>query len=136
LIDKEVTMHRVTGLKELPIVDDYGDGFCSRMVEWGGMIVSNETFPKGVDARPLFRGLPDDMCQSPHWGHVIKGRVRIYTREGELVLKTGDVYYLAPGHVPVYEENTEVIEFNPKAEYQATIDVVNRNIADTQEKKA
>jgi hypothetical protein len=52
-------------MKELPIVDDYGDGFCCRMVEWGGMIVSNETFPKGVDATPLFKGLPDDMCQSP-----------------------------------------------------------------------
>jgi hypothetical protein len=37
-------------INELPIVDDYGDGFCSRLVEWGGMIVSNKTFPKGFDA--------------------------------------------------------------------------------------
>lgn len=29
------------------------------------MIVSYETFPKGVDAAPLFKGLPDDMCQAP-----------------------------------------------------------------------
>ena len=41
-----------------------------------GMIVSYETFPKGVDATPLFKGLPDDMCQSPHWGYILKGRVR------------------------------------------------------------
>jgi hypothetical protein len=59
-------------MKELPIVEDYGDGFCSRLAEWGGMIVSYETFPKGVDATPLFKGLPDDMCQSPHWGCVLR----------------------------------------------------------------
>lgn len=41
-------MHHPT--KDLPVVEDYGDGFCSRLAEWGGMIVSYETFPKGVDA--------------------------------------------------------------------------------------
>ena len=85
-------MHRA--MKALPVVEDYGDGFCSRLVEWGGMIVSYETFPKGVDATPLFKGLPDDMCQSPHWGYVLKGRVRIKRADGDAVLKTGDVYYL------------------------------------------
>ena len=45
------------------------------------------------------------------------------------MLKTGDVYYLEPGHVPVYEEDTEVLEFSPKKEYQQTIDIVNKNIA-------
>jgi hypothetical protein len=55
--------------------------------------------------------------------------VRIKTAKGEFVLKAGDVYYLEPGHVPVYEEDTEVLEFSPKKEYQMTIDIVNRNIA-------
>jgi hypothetical protein len=40
-------------MKDLPVVEDYGDGFCSRLAEWGGMIVSYETFPKGVDATPV-----------------------------------------------------------------------------------
>jgi hypothetical protein len=124
---EEINMHQ--SLKELPIVEDYGDGFCSRIVEWGGMIVSYETFPKGVDATPLFKGLPDDMCQAPHWGYVLKGRVRIKRAAGDVVLKTGDVYYLEPGHVPVYEDYTEVLEFSPKKEYQQTIDVVARNMA-------
>ena len=44
-------------------------------------------------------------------------------------------YYLEPGHVPVYEEDTEVLEFSPKTEYQQTIDVVNRNIAAAQPTK-
>lgn len=126
-------MHQA--MKELPVVEDYGDGFCSRIVEWGGMIVSYETFPKGVDATPLFKGLPDDMCQSPHWGYLLKGRVRIKRKDGDFVLKTGDVYYLEPGHVPVFEEDTEILEFSPKREYQETIDVVARNMAAAQAMK-
>jgi len=58
-------MHRA--MKELPIVEDYGDGFCSRLTEWGGMIVSYETFPKGVDATPLFKDYRTT-CVNPHIG--------------------------------------------------------------------
>jgi hypothetical protein len=93
------------------------------------MIVSYETFPKGVDATPRFKGLPDDMCQSPHWGYVIRGRVRIKRKDGEVVLETGHVCYLEPGHIPVFEKDTEILEFSPKPEYQKTIDAVSKNMA-------
>lgn len=96
-------------IHELPLVEDYGEGFRSRIVEWGGMIVSYETFPKGTDATPLFKGLPGDSCQSPHWGYIFKGRVRVKRPGGDEVLQAGDVYYLEPGHVPVFEEDTEVL---------------------------
>lgn len=116
-------------MKDLPLVEDYGEGFQGRQIEWGGMIVSYETFPKGVDATPLFKGLPGDMCQSPHWGYILQGRMRVKRIVGDEVLQTGDVYYLEPGHVPVFEQDTEVLEFSPKAEYQNTIEVVARNMA-------
>jgi hypothetical protein len=116
-------------LNDLPLVEDYGEGFRGRQIEWGGMIVSYETFPKGVDATPLFKGLPGDMCQSPHWGYILKGRVRVNRSGGDEVLQAGDVYYLEPGHVPVFEEDSEILEFSPKAEYQKTLDVVARNMA-------
>lgn len=45
-------------IKELPLVEDYGEGFQGRQIEWGGMIVSYETFPAGTDATPLFKALP------------------------------------------------------------------------------
>jgi hypothetical protein len=66
-------------MKELLMVEDYGEGFRSRMVEWGGIIVSYETFPKGTDATPLFKGLAGDLCQAPFWGHILRGHVRIKT---------------------------------------------------------
>jgi quercetin dioxygenase-like cupin family protein len=69
------------------------------------------------------------MCQSPHWGYVFKGRIRLKRKDGDVVPKTGDVYYIEPGHVPIFEEDTEVLEFSPKKEYQQTIDVVARNMA-------
>jgi hypothetical protein len=88
-----------------------------------------ESFPKGVDAAPLFKGLPGDMCQSSHWGYILKGRMRVKRASGDEVLRAGDVYYLEPGHVPVFEEDTEILEFSPKAEYERTVEVVARNMA-------
>ena len=58
--------------------------------------------------------------------------MRIKRRDGDFVMKTGDVYYLEPGHVPVFEEDTEVLEFSPKQQYQQTIDVVAKNMAAAQ----
>jgi hypothetical protein len=66
---------------------------------------------------------------------VLRGRVRIKRKDGDVVLKAGDVYYLEPGHVPVFEEDTEILEFSPKTEYQQTIDVVTRNMATAQAPK-
>jgi hypothetical protein len=117
-------------MKDLPLVEDHGEGFQGRQVEWGGMIVSYETFPKGVDAAPLFEGLPEDSCQSPHWGYILKGLVRVTRPDGDELLRAGDVYHLAPGHVPVFEEDTEILEFSPATEYRETIETVARNIAE------
>jgi hypothetical protein len=94
------------------------------------MIVSYETFPKGVDAAPLFKGLPGDSCQSPHWGFILKGLVRVKWPGGDELLRAGDVYHLAPGHVPVFEEDTEILEFSPATVYRETVEVVARNIAE------
>lgn len=116
-------------MKDLPLVEDYGEGFRSRLVEWGGMIVSYETFPKGIDAAPLFKDLPGGMCQSPHWGYIFKGRVRVRRPDGEELLRAGDVYYLEPGHVPIFEVDTEVLEFSSRDEYAKTIEAFARGMA-------
>lgn len=43
-------------------------------VEWGEMHVGFETYHEEFDIAPLLEGLPNDMCQCPHWGYVLKGR--------------------------------------------------------------
>jgi hypothetical protein len=47
------------------------------------MIVEISLFPASVDTAPLFKGLPDEMCQSPHRGCVLKGRVRMRYKDLE-----------------------------------------------------
>ena len=96
------------------------------------MITEVSIFPADFDAAPSFKGLPDDMCQSPHWGYVLKGRVRMRYRDREEIIKAGDAYYLDPGHSPLYEEDTEVVEFSPKGEYDRTLATVARNASGTE----
>jgi hypothetical protein len=40
--------------------------------------------------------------------------------EHEEVLCVGEVYYLAPGHIPVVEEPLEIVEFSPLADHERT----------------
>jgi hypothetical protein len=100
-----------------------------REAEWGDFNVSLESFPAGLDTAPIFKGLPDDRCQCPHWGYIVHGRERVQYKDHEEVLSTGDAYYLTPGHTTVFEEPTEAVEFSPRGEYQATMEVAARNIA-------
>lgn len=105
------------------------DGVTIREAEWGEMNVSLEAFAGGIDTAPLFKGLPDDRCQCPHWGYVVKGRFRVVYKDREESIGAGDAYYLSPGHTVIFDEESELVEFSPKGEYQATIEVAARNFA-------
>ena len=104
-----------------------------RYEELGGYTVGFESFREDADATPLFRGLPDDRCQSPHWGYVARGRVTFRYADHDEVYETGDAYYAPPGHVPVIEAGTDIVEFSPTEEYGRTMAVVAQNIASLQE---
>lgn len=106
-----------------------GDGVDIREAEWDAINVALESFPPGLDTAPLFRGLPDDRCQCPHWGYAVRGRFRVIYQDHEETIVTGDAYYLAPGHTAVFEEPTELVEFSPAGEYQKTVEVAARNVA-------
>src|SRR6266516_2636676 len=58
----------------------------SRSEELGGYTVEFTTFREDADATPFFKSLPDDRCQSPHWGYVLAGEVTFSyaDREGDL----------------------------------------------------
>ena len=112
--------------QDLPVAFEDGAAY-SRQAEWGDMNVAIEAFPGGTDATPLFKGLPDDRCQCPHWGYLLKGRIRVKYADHEEVINAGDAYYMAPGHIPVIEEDAEVVEVSPRGEYQKTMEVAVRN---------
>ena len=99
-----------------------------RYEELGGYTVGFEKFRADADAAPLFKGLPDDRCQSPHWGYVVKGKVTFSYADREEVYEGGDAYYAPPGHIPVVTAGTEMIEFSPTEEYGRTLEVVGQNL--------
>jgi hypothetical protein len=113
-------------------VEDLGV-MVGRYEELDGYTVGFETFREDADAGPLFRGLPDDRCQSPHWGYVVSGRVTFRYADRDEVYETGDAYYAPPGHVPVVEAGTDIVEFSPTEEYGRTMAVVERNLAALQQ---
>jgi hypothetical protein len=117
---------------DLPVSFE-GGGVDIREAEWGAMNVALEAFPAGLDTAPIFKGLPDDRCQCPHWGYVIHGRVRVRDADREEVLTTGDVYDLTPGHTAYFEEPTQMVEFSPRGEYRKTLEVAARNVAAMQQ---
>ena len=100
-----------------------------RYAELDGYTIGFESFREDADATPLFVGLPDDRCQSPHWGIVVAGSITFRYADHEETIEAGEAYYAAPGHTPVLAAGTEVIEFSPTAQLQATMEVVGRNAA-------
>jgi hypothetical protein len=61
-----------------------------------------------------------DSCQVAHVGYAVKGRLHVVMDDGgEVDIKAGDVYELAPGHDAWVEgdEAFEGVEFQSLAEY-------------------
>lgn len=104
-------------------------GYEGRFEELGGYTVGFETFGESMDAAPLFAGLPDDRCQSPHWGVVLKGRLVFRYEDRDETIEAGEAYYAAPGHTPAMDAGTEVVEFSPTEDLGRTMEVVMRNAA-------
>ena len=95
----------------------------------GGYSVGFETYTADADLAPLFRGLPDDRCQCPHWGYVVKGKLTFTFADGHAeTYEAGDAYYAPPGHTPYLYAGAEVVEFSPSAELAKTVEVIEKNM--------
>ena len=107
---------------EAPVAIE-GDGVELRVQELGGgMSAGFVTVPAGADLRPALAGLVDDLCQCPHWGYLLKGRVRMHTRNGGEVYEAGQAFYWAPGHAPEALEDSEYVDFSPTDEFNHVLD--------------
>jgi hypothetical protein len=94
----------------------------SRYEVFGGQAVSFYSFLADIDPAPLFKGLPDDRCQCPHWGYVLKGRLTYRFADHEENYEAGEAYYVPAGHTPVLHAGTECVEFSPTEELEKTAD--------------
>ncbi|MEU5315757.1 hypothetical protein AB0G67_03335 [Streptomyces sp. NPDC021056] len=87
----------------------------------GGMSVGYIHLPQGADMGPAFKGLTDDACQCPHWGYLLKGKLRMRTATGSETYEAGQAYYWAPGHVPEALEDCDFVEFSPTEDFEPVI---------------
>jgi hypothetical protein len=105
------------------------EGFEGRYEELDDYTVGFETYTQDADPAPLFRGLPDDMCQCPHWGVVLEGTLTYRHADGtQDVIGAGEAYYVGPGHTPLFSAGTEIVEFSPTDALSATMAVVMANL--------
>ncbi|MFG2587699.1 hypothetical protein [Streptomyces sp. NPDC048438] len=100
-----------------------------RRTEIGGdLSVALIRLVKGADMGPALKGLPDDMCPCPHWGYILKGRLRLRTGadpEAYEVYEEGQAFYWPPGHVPEALEDCEFVDFSPTKEFDRVISHIN-----------
>jgi hypothetical protein len=99
------------------------EGLVGRYGQADGYTIGFEIYTADSDMAPLFKGLPDDRCQCPHWGYVMA-----YRHDREEVFETGEAYYAPPGHTPKIVAGTELVEFIPTEEMNKTLEVETRNM--------
>src|SRR5436190_9292776 len=124
---EEVVMPRASKT-EAPVALE-SEVLTSRPAELDTFTVVFEEYHVDADGAPVFRGLPDDRCQCPHWGVVVSGALTLRYADGEETFRAGDAYVARPGHVPVVTAGTEVIEFSPSEKLAETLTVIAANMA-------
>jgi mannose-6-phosphate isomerase-like protein (cupin superfamily) len=107
-------------------VDDHGM-VEDRHEDVDGFTVNFVSFRADVDASPLLKGLPDDRCNCPHWGYVLKGRLTYRFADHDETFTAGDAFYLPAGHVPMAEAGSEIMQFSPAAELREVDAVMMRS---------
>lgn len=69
----------------------------------------------GADLRPLLAGLDGDVCDSPHWGHLISGEVVVAYADGTTERCVGgEVFHWPAGHTVWVEYDAELVLFSPQ----------------------
>ncbi len=87
-----------------------------RYMKWGDMDIGWEVWEGGRDVTLVSKGLLGGSYQAPRWGYMVKGRMRMKYRDHDEVIVAGEVFYMPPGHMPVTEEDCELVWFSPKGE--------------------
>ncbi len=107
-------------LKSASQVDEHGP-VTDRHDDIDGYTVNFVSFRADVDGTPLLKGLPEDRCQCPHWGYVLKGTLTYRFADRDEVFEAGDAFYVPPGHVPLAEAGSELVQFSPAEELRTVV---------------
>ena len=116
--------------EDIPVVMQNEGTVMRNLSGYGGMTVAYNELPAGTDFTPLLKGLSNDLCHCPHWGHILEGVMRIVYGDGsEERLRAGDVFYLPPGHTAIVEEDVTFVDFSPTKELNEVLGHVGKMMA-------
>ena len=90
-----------------------GGGIEFRTDHAGEQNIAWVRLPAGADLRPGLVGLPGDLCQVPHWGYMIKGRLVMHGVDGDETYEAGQAFYWPAGHAPEALEDCEYVDVSP-----------------------
>jgi hypothetical protein len=88
------------------------------------------TMAEGTYLGPLLEGLENDLCQSPHWGYMIGGKLAVSYQDGRSEATTdGDLFYWPPGHTVNAEADSEFVLFSPQEHHTPVLDDVKSQLS-------
>jgi uncharacterized protein YaiE (UPF0345 family) len=69
-------------------------------------------------AKPILPGCPD-WCPATHFGYLKKGKMEVRMKDEDkwMTFEEGDTYFVPPGHLPRFPEDTEFVEFSQDPVY-------------------
>lgn len=104
---------------------DFGDA-----ADCGAMGAEFFAMQEGTDLAPLLEGLERDLCESPHWGYMVRGTLAVAFADGsEERPQAGDVFYWPPGHTVRAIEHAEFVLFSPQHEHSPVIEHVKSKLS-------
>jgi hypothetical protein len=97
---------------------------------FGGMDIGRLRVPAGGDTTPLLEGLPDDLCQCPHWGLLLAGSAQVRFDDGQVeTVGAGQVFFWPPGHTVWTADGFESMQISPEAAMRCTLDHLEAKLA-------
>jgi hypothetical protein len=87
------------------------------------------SFGAGTDITDLLHGLDGNLCQCPHWGYVLKGKMTTTDAAGaQESVSEGDLFYWPPGHTVKADADADIIMFSPEKEHTEVIEHIQAKI--------
>lgn len=115
--------------EDVPVRIDVPGATARQLTDFGDATgygkISGEYFSlaAGTDISPLLQGLDDDLCQCPHWGYVMEGKLTVSFADGHHEsVDSSDLFYWPPGHTVKADADTEMVLFSPQHEHSQVID--------------
>lgn len=70
------------------------------------------------------------LCQCPHWGYVLQGKLTVTYADGNSEqISGGNLFHWPPGHTVKVSQDAEVVLFSPQHEHSTVIDHMLRRMA-------